>query len=239
MAKIVDYPRASLANSLQLAEAVSSLGGSCSIDMAADKLGKKVSGAFAALISASVKYGLIASKEGRLSVQELYRSIKLAYTDEEKRGFVATALLSPPLFRAIVERFDGRALPVEHFEKLLIREFGVPADLASRISQYFLQGAKEAGILSASGQVSRASAEGEQPLDADDGDAGEGEADTHGSEDLSVATRARVDASIDEFSISFRGPGLNSTIVVRGEEDLLIVSAMLKKVSKALEIKSS
>lgn len=234
MAKIVDYPRASFANSLQLADAVNSLGGECSVEMAADKMGKKVSGAFTALASAAVKYGLIASKKGRLSVQPLYRSIKLAYTEDEKRRFIAKAFLSPPLFRSIVERFEGRMLPVEHFEKLLIREFDVPGDSASRIAQYFLHGAKEAGIVSASGVVSSAGPEGEQSEADSGGGAGDGDADD--STDQLHADQTQADEPSSHFSISFRGPGLNSTVVVREQEDLLIVDAMLKKVSKALRV---
>lgn len=237
MAKIVDYPRASLANSLQLADAVSSLGGECSVGMAADKMGKKVSGAFSALVSAAVKYGLLASKKGRLSIQPLYRSIKLAYTEDEKREFIAKAFLSPPLFRSVVERFEGRALPVEHFEKLLIREFDVPGDSASRIAQYFLHGAKEAGIVSASGLVSSAGPEG-GASEEDNGDVTEENAGDS-TDQLHAAGQVQADGPSGDFSISFRGPGLNSTIVVREQEDLLIVDAMLKKVSKALRAAES
>lgn len=234
MAKIVDYPRASLENSLQLAEAVSSLGGSCSVEMAADKMDRKVSGAFNALVSAAVKYGLIASKDGKLSVQPLYRSIKLAYSDTEKRGFLGEALLSPPLFRAIVDRFEGQVLPTEHFEKLLVREFSVPDDLASRIAQYFLQGAKQAGLVSGAGVISRAGIEADQPAGEINSDLDEGDRGAGGSQPRQSADQQQPDISSKEYSISFKGPGLNSTIVVREQEDLLIVDAMLKKVSKAL-----
>ena len=237
MAKIVDYPRAALDSSLQLAEAVSSLGGSCSVDMAADKLGRKVSGSFSALISAAVKYGLVASKDGKLSLQPLYRSIKLAYSDAERKGFLAQAVLSPPLFRAIADRFDGQALPTEHFEKLLVREFDVPEDIASRVAQYFLQGGKQAGLISPSGTVSRALGDEEQ---ADDGSSDrDTDESATGDSQRAGQMQPKSDASQDEFSISFSGPGLNSTIVVREQEDLLIVDAMLKKVSKALRDKEA
>lgn len=233
MAKVVDYPRASLENSLQLAEAVASLGGSCSIAMAADKMGRKVSGAFNALVSAAVKYGLIASKEGKLSVQSLYRSVKLAYSDAEKRGFLGEALLSPPLFRAIVDRFEGQVLPTEHFEKLLVREFSVPDDQASRIAQYFVQGAKQVGLVSGAGVISRTGIEADEPA-GEKSDPNESDRSVGGSQSRQSVDQQSRDMSSDEYSISFKGPGLNSTIVVREQEDLLIVDAMLKKVSKAL-----
>jgi len=69
MAKIIEYPRASLRSALQLADAVAGFAGSCSTELAAEKLGKKMSGAFQALVSATVKYRLIESKAGKLSKQ--------------------------------------------------------------------------------------------------------------------------------------------------------------------------
>jgi len=41
MAKLTDYPRASLRAALQLAEAVDGFAGNCSAELAAEKLGKK------------------------------------------------------------------------------------------------------------------------------------------------------------------------------------------------------
>ena len=37
-----------------------------------------------------------------------------------------------------------------------------------------------------------------------------------------------------EFSVKIQGPGINSTLVIREEEDLDIVEVMLKKVRKKL-----
>ena len=47
-----------------------------------------------------------------------------------------------------------------------------------------------------------------------------------------IATSVAADG---EFSITIAGPGLNSTLVIREPEDLLIVDAMLKKVERKLE----
>jgi hypothetical protein len=235
MPKIVDYPRATLSNSLELAEAVSSLGGSCTAEMAAERMNRKTSGAFSALVSSAIKYGWLASKSGKLGVQQAFRDYKLAYNEDEKLSALRTALLSPPLFRAIYERFKGRPLPVEHFEKLLIREFEVPNDQASRISMYFMDGASQAGMLGSGNVLIEANVA-----------AGNAEA-----EDLEVNSLAPINRAessdgsaapltsedrlgANDFSITFRGPGLNSTVLIVEEEDLLIVEAMLRKVKKAL-----
>jgi hypothetical protein len=105
------------------------------------------------------------------------------------------------------------------------------------VSQYFLQGAKQADLISPSGVVSRAKSGGEETY----GDSSDQNQDEPGSDQTQRVspTQPKVETSKDEFSISFSGPGLNSTVVVREPEDLLIVDAMLKKVSKALRNKEA
>ncbi|WP_159082232.1 hypothetical protein [Rhodanobacter thiooxydans] len=231
MPKIVDYPRASLLNSIELADAVSSLGGSSTALMAAERLNRKEGGAFTALISAATKYGLISSKGGRLAVQQVYRDYKLAYNDVEKRNALRAALLSPPMFLAIYKRFEGKPLPVEHFGKLLIREFDVPQDQASKVSAYFLEGADQAGIIEAGNVLATMTSSS---------DLAEPESSSADDDESQVAVSPNpVAAKVEplgptDYAITFKGPGLNSTIVVAEEEDLLIVEAMLKKVKKVL-----
>lgn len=234
MPKIVDYPRASLLNSLELADAVSSLGGSCSGSMAAERLNRKEGGAFTALVSAATKYGLVSSKGGKLTVQQVYRDYKLAYNDVERRNALRSALLSPPMFHAIYERFEGKPLPVEHFEKLLIREFDVPQEQASKVSTYFLEGADQAALLGAGNILTTlvSSSDVEAP-DADGGIADGDESEVAPLRPNSGIGKTEPLGPAD-YAITFRGPGLNSTIVVAEDEDLLIVEAMLKKVKKAL-----
>jgi len=231
MPKIVDYPRASLLNSIELADAVSSLGGSSTGSMAAERLNRKEGGAFTALMSAAVKYGLVSSKSGRLTVQQIYRDYKLAYNDAEKRNALRTALLSPPMFLAIYKRFEGKPLPVEHFEKLLIREFDVPQDQASKVSAYFLEGADQAGMIEAGNVLAIMAA----PIDLGVPDGSSADEDASQAALTPNPATAKTDLlGPADYAITFKGPGLNSTIVVAEEEDLLIVEAMLKKVKKAL-----
>ncbi|HWX67828.1 MAG TPA: hypothetical protein VNZ27_15530 [Rhodanobacter sp.] len=231
MPKIVDYPRASLLNSMELAEAVTSLGGNSTVDMAAERMNRKMSGAFTALVSSATKYGLLSSKSGKLTVQQTYRDYKLAYNDEEKLNALRIALLSPPLFRAIYDRFQSKPLPVEHFEKLLIREFEVPGDQASRIGMYFLEGANQAGLIGSGNvllSVSAAEDSSESMLEPNKAASELRDAGVEGQ------TFRTEQSSLTDFAITFSGPGLNSTIIIAEEEDLLIVEAMLKKVKKAL-----
>src|SRR5471030_2120640 len=112
MAKSLEYPRASFKAALELAEAVDSLGGSCSSELCAEKIGNKVGGAFYYIFSSAQKFRLVTHASGQISISTLYREIKLSYTDEEKTNLLVTSFLSPPVFSRLYERFKGKELPV-------------------------------------------------------------------------------------------------------------------------------
>jgi hypothetical protein len=156
----------------------------------------------------------------------------LAYNENEKKAALRTALLSPPMFAAVYRRFEGSVLPVEHFEKLLIREFDVPEDQASKVSSYFLEGLEQAGLIETGNKLISLNDSGD--LDTDEDSVADGET----SEAIGQpGTNARPPAGqykANEFAVTFKGPGLDSTIVIAEEEDLEIVQVMLKKVKKAL-----
>ncbi len=244
MPKLVDYPRASLKNCMLLSDAVNDLGGSCSAPMAADKLGKAhKSGAYSALVGATVKYGLLNNRKGQLEVTELYRDIKLAYDEAEVEKATQKAFLTPALFAAVYERFKNKALPVSHFEKLLIREFDVPDNFASRLSNYFLEGAKQSGLLGEGNILSRTSDSADEFLEnGDDEDDSRGPT-PHRSIEESNKSKKTLPADLShpaeeegKFSVRIKGPGMDSLIVVNEKEDLDIVKAMLKKVERRLSV---
>lgn len=241
MAKQIDYPRANLKACLDLAHAVDELGGSCSVEMAADKLNKKVSGAFSALVGSTSKFGLISSKKGQLHISKLFKGYKLSYSEDEERNFLAEIFLQPPLFKRIHERFQNRKLPVEHFEKLLIREFDVPDAISSRVAKYFLDGAKQCGLLDQNHhlQLSLASQNdtNEEEIDIilDDLDQQLPETDEILTSDTFPQAPRPITNHYEEFSVRIYGPGMDSTIVVKEAEDLIIVQAMLKKVEKRIK----
>ncbi|MGH7240048.1 MAG: hypothetical protein ACREHG_08280 [Candidatus Saccharimonadales bacterium] len=231
MPRQIDYPRASLSNAIRLADAVHDLGGQCSVELAADKLGKKVSGAFQALVGATMKYGLVAHKKGQLSTTKLYREFKLAYTKEESNQFAQKAFLSVPLFRTIFERFVDKKLPVSHFEKLLIRELSVPDAIASRVAKYFVDGAKQIGLMKADNLLVTEGGSGQdeiQEIQDDDNIPNEGEDDVE-----QMNPRQKVLGST--YSIRIKGPGIDSQMAINESEDLYIVQAMLKKIEKKLQ----
>lgn len=234
MPKIIDYPRASLKSAIELANAVDELGGSCSTAMAAERTGRKVSGAFHALTSSTAKYGLIESKSQKLSVTQLYREYKLSYTDDEKKQKLRTAVLSVSLFGAIYERFAGKELPLAHFDRLLIREFSVPDELGARVAAYFLEAAKEAGMLDDSNKlvaVNSSSLELENDSKLEKEAIQQVEDVSTGQNSIEIESLAKP----KNYFIRIIGPGMDSNIEVNEIDDLEIVEVMLKKVKKALE----
>lgn len=239
MPKKIDYPRGSFKNSLQLAQAVHELGGECAIDLAADKLDKKVSGAFRALVGASNKYGLILSKQGRITTSSLYRDYKLAYTEEEAHRYLTQAFLNPEIFQAVYNRFLGSKLPVDHFEKLLIREFDVPENVSSRVSKYFLDGAKQCGLLTPENMLTDSNHDNEDSLNFSD-------APSNGDSSIDKNNQQYVDpvdneintnvGRLEEFSVRIYGPGIDSSVVIKDDADLMIVDAMLAKVRNQIKV---
>lgn len=241
MPKIIEYPRASLKNCLVLADAIDELGGQCVTELAADRLKKKVSGAFVALIGSAVKYGLVVSKKNQLSTTQLYRDIKLAYDEQERAKFTQKAFLCPVLFSNIYKRFINKKLPIEHFEKMLIREFSVADKIASQVSGYFIEGAKQSQLLDAENVLQGIAIDGidgvsnneefvHQTID-NDVVSNQTEQDSSGAE---TAEMQCIPDFSNVFSVRIKGPGMDSTITVNEEEDLIIVQAMLRKVEKRL-----
>ncbi len=145
--------RASLANSLELAKAIYTLGGNSEVELCAEQMGKRNSGAFHALYSAAMKFGIVRHSKGKLFTTEKYKKYKHAYSEQEGQRVLLECFLSVPLFAKIAEKFDGQKLPQKIFPSLLIREYGVDEKSASRVAKYFIQGAITVGLLNEDGLV--------------------------------------------------------------------------------------
>ncbi len=250
MPKIVDYPKGTFKNSLELAEAVSSLGGSCDRESCAHKMGLKMSGAFGTKIGTTVKYELITNERGKLQVSELYKLIKNAYTEEERKKFEKDAFLKPAIFLKLYERFKGAELPVSMLPKLLIREYDVEEKQATPVSKYFVSGLKYLNLLDDNNNLTN--------TNEDETEEEFTEIEDDISDTLPVNTNftnpyntekptaqilhienkndntSRIEKEPTDFIVHIIGPGMDSQIVIKEEEDLLIVDAMLKKVKKKL-----
>lgn len=235
MPKIVDYPRASLKYCQELAVAVDSLGGRCSAQSAADYMKLKISGSFDALVSSTVKYGLIENKGGQLSLTQLYKNIKLSYNDGEKLGFERESFFSMVLFKTLYERFRGKELPVSMLSKLLIRELDVKENIATRVKNIFIEGLKQVALLDQSNNV--LSFENSQDEKSTDVQVIEENAIVDSKIEESISKEVQTIELQDSGTFSFHivGPGINSRIAIIDKEDFDILNAYIIKIKRRFE----
>lgn len=147
MPKLIDYPRTNYTGAWELAEITDDTGGKCTIETAARKLNRKVSGSFKAIIGSAVKFGLITSKRELLTTTTLFKRIKHAYDKQEELTFHREAFLTPPLFTQICRKFRSRELPVQMLDVMLIREFGVEEINAQGVAKAFVDGCRMVNLL--------------------------------------------------------------------------------------------
>ena len=147
MPKLIDYPRTSYAGAWEVAEITDDTGGKCTIETAARKLNRKVSGSFKAIIGSAVKFGLLTSKRELLTTTTLFKRIKHAYDKQEELVFHREAFLTPPLFTQLCRKFRSRELPIQMLDVMLIREFGVEEINAQGVAKAFVDGCRMAGLL--------------------------------------------------------------------------------------------
>lgn len=235
MAIVIEYPQASLKSALELTKAVDELGGRCTTDMAAEKLGMKLSGGYKALVGAAAKYGLLTSKGGYLAISPSFKDYKLAYSPEEAEKVLQRFLLHPPAFQKLYERFKGRPLPLGHFEKLLIREFGVAEAVGSRVAKYFVDGAKMCGLLGSGNVLIEAGVTGAiQPADGSD-TLDEGDEQIRKTEpEASVSVTEPTRTAHSSYTVRISGPGMDSVVAINETDDLDIVDVILKKVRRQM-----
>lgn len=249
MPKILDYPKSSFANSMDMASAIDALGGSCEKESCAAQMGLKVTGAFSKRIGAAVKYNLITSTKGRLITTDLYKSIKNAYDDDERQLYKKESFLSPPVYNSLYETFKGKKLPVNILDKYLIREFGVEDKNASLVANIFLKDLQSIGLIENEVVVDiQNGSEVEEivPEVEIQGDLKPVKSDYNSnyvdsnrpSQILHIENKnqeRKIERNPNEFIVHIIGPGMDSEIVINEEDDLDIVNAMLKKVKKKLQ----
>ena len=142
MAKKIDFPSASLKKSEALAGTVSKLGGSCTIELCAKAMGRKmkqgtISGGFSMVVNSAIKFGMILKNGDKISTTPTYQDYDLAYSDKEKLEVKRKMFLNPPIFSELVKRFEGKQLPTNILDKMLIKEYNVHPNIASRVAKYF------------------------------------------------------------------------------------------------------
>ena len=230
MVKKIDFPSASLKKSEALASAVSKLGGSCTIELCAKAMGRKmkqgtISGPFSMLINSAIKFGMILKDlkdRDKLSITDTYRNYELAYSDEEKLEVKRRMFLNPPMFSEMVKRFEGKQLPTDILDKMLIKEYNVHPNTASQVAKYFVDGVSELGIMNPDGYLHSPSnnLEADNTLKTNSATPGLNGTEKTSEKDFSTEYVGRL---------SYVGRGLNFESKINDLDDFTDATEFLKK----------
>lgn len=227
MPRTVDYPRASLIKALELAKAVHELGGSSTIETAADHLGKKVSGAFNSLVSTAVKYDFIDSKKGTLAITDHFKEFIHAYDEEEEKALLRKSFFKIPIFHELYERFKNAKLPIQTLEKILIREFDVAEKIASRVSTYFVNASKETELLNSDFTFNKFNSENVISSEKEELD---------NKKEDKIEKQKEIDGQSEEYKITISGPAdFNFSQVIKKEGDFIVIEAILNNIKEKIK----
>ena len=143
----IDFPYTSLDDAVEVAKAVSKLGGNeCRLDSLAAELGHDTvkSGGFRQRLASARIFGLTALSKGIVSLNSL--GARIVDLEQEKTARVE-AFLTVPLYKAIYEDFkNGTPLPPAQGLESKMVSLGVSNKQKDKARQVFQRSAKEAGF---------------------------------------------------------------------------------------------
>lgn len=271
MPKILPFPLDALRKCLELADAVNESGGVCEKNECADHMGKSLSGAFQTLIGSTVKYGLIKNTKNTLSTTALYRDIMLSGDNNEKEIKKRKAFLNIPIFRRLLKTYYNRVIPIENLTPILTSEYDVDDKRAETVARVFIEGAIYLGLIGADFQVAIDPSEintviSDKTIENMESEieevAPETELDSEPAMDeATIATETLTKQFKDSYNqtkeievrenlqnglkdlytVNISGPGIETTLEVESQEDLIILNAITQKLkskmlNKVLEI---
>lgn len=147
------YPYFTLANCIGFIELIDKHGGkevSESTLLDTLKLANRQTRTYTGKISSSKQFGLVTTKGSLVGITDAGR--RLLYPTEgetERRNLIGKAFSSPSLYKRLVERFGGKALPPEDLlGNVLMNEYGISKAAKDRAAKVFVRSAKYAGLLS-------------------------------------------------------------------------------------------
>lgn len=144
----VDFPYFDLESAVEIAKAVSELGGfSCDTASLAAKLDMAPEGGgFRTRLGAAKTFGILSSGRGtgQVELTETGRAITDPLT-ERKGKF--DAFMAIPLYRTLFDRLKGTLLPPPPAIERMMEGMGVAPKQKDKARQVFLRSAKQAGLL--------------------------------------------------------------------------------------------
>ena len=98
-------------------------------------------------IAALTQYGLLDRKAGLYSPTSLAASIVRPGVEARTQGALVRALRRPPLFGALLDRYEPQGHLPEHLEGILWREHGITRKASASAAETFRRSARYAGVL--------------------------------------------------------------------------------------------
>jgi len=149
---IPTFPRDSFKKSLRIAEAIERDNAGKLYDRLS--LAKSInlspnSSSFRQLITSSSKYGLTKGgyQAGKLELTSLGRSIVAPTSDEERKNGLRNALLTPEVFKSVLEFYDTKQVPREELLKnSLKREFRIIPEDVDTCYRVIMQNIEDYGL---------------------------------------------------------------------------------------------
>ncbi|VTR27918.1 hypothetical protein [Sphingobacterium thalpophilum] len=237
MPKVKNYPDAAFEKCLELANAIESLGGECLSVTAAEKLNRTESGAYGVLVSATVKYGLITNIKSTLKITDLFKKIIHAYTEDEALVFKREAFLKPEVFKLIYERLKGKGLDANILGKMFIREYDVDSKSAQKVAGYFIKGIKSLGLLDQQNNLLNIEFDPTENKDKDilpEEDNRVEEVKVEDVKSSAITVMQHPFSNEEEYIIHLKGPTIDSRLVIKDEDDFVILTSYINKIRKAI-----
>ncbi|MCP3962099.1 MAG: hypothetical protein GY719_30010 [bacterium] len=136
--------------------------GSYSREVLAEVLGHSNArgGPGARKIAALTQYGFLNRKAGLYSPTSLAASVVWPADESQRQGALLRALRHPPLFEALLDRYEPQGRLPEHLDGILWRDHGITRKASTVAAEMFRRSARYAGVLDEQGALRPARAAG-------------------------------------------------------------------------------
>jgi len=152
------YPAISLSKTVEFLKSVKEKIGNREISrsMLANVFGvKPSSGDFSTKLAALAHFGLIEKGTGGIKISSRGIRILSPLNEEERKGALLEAFREPSLYKEIIAKWGGIALP-PNFERVLHRNYGITEEAAPRACEAFMKSAAYAEAIGSDGVLNLA-----------------------------------------------------------------------------------
>lgn len=131
-----------------LIEKLYNLGRIAKMETFADEIDMSINGsAFRIKIASMKKMAFFTQEDDMINLTQLGDNVQNAYDEEEKKKLLLHGYMKVKLHSKLIERFRNTGLNTENLDKLLIREYEVNHNYASRVAKSILKSFSYLGVL--------------------------------------------------------------------------------------------